>query len=98
MAAIDPIEFRFQQLEKRAESLSRRVDGIDDHGTRRMGIVEERVSYSNNRFDSLTKRLDKMEEEFNRKIDDLQTTIVRAAVTVAVSAVGSSLFIWLVVK
>lgn len=96
--AIDANEFRLRGLEGRMGDLDKRLNNIDEHGSRRVGVIEERVDNVSRGMHEFREEVKKEFQEQDKRISDLQGTITRAAVGVATSAVGSALFIWIVTK
>lgn len=81
--ATDAIEWRMRQVERRQDDITKRVSDLDEHGTRRVGVIE-----------AVQQQQGEDIRELKEAVKSLRNTIIGAAVSVAVAMVGSSLLLY----
>lgn len=62
------VEYRFRRLEDAINALGKRVEGIDEHGSRRVGVIEADLRHNSEQFGEFTNEL----REVRAEIRDLR--------------------------
>lgn len=57
------VEYRFRKLEDSISSLTTRLDHLDEHGSRRVGVIETEVAHLRNDVSEVTNEIRELRQE-----------------------------------